>query len=179
MVVASVLVIFIKLADVIFGNKVSFLGATLSIGKPEIIYQGILLFLAYSVWRFYQYFSTDNAYGALRNQYLQHMKGRTSIKIVQLIYKPRKLQGLSGEYFYKELTRVGLFTYSVEAVISGEYDPVKGEVVENKFLANISTAKLEAYRLLAVIVFIFRGRILTDYFVPYLVLAYAVLLQYV
>jgi hypothetical protein len=179
MVVASLLVIFIKLADVTFGNKVSFLGATLSIGKPELIYQGILLFLAYSVWRFYQYFSTDKAYAALRSQYREHMEGRTSVKIVQLICKPTRLQGLSGEYSYKKLTRVGLFTYSVEAAVPGEYDPTNDETLNDRFSANISAIKLEAYRLLSIIVFIFRGRILTDYFVPYLVLAYAVLLQYV
>lgn len=179
MVITSVFVIFIKLADVTFGNKVNFLGATLSIGNPEIIYKGILVFLAYFVWRFYQYFSTDKAYAALCSQYREHMNTRTSIKIVQLICKPRNLQGLTGEYLYNNLVRTSLLSYSVEATVSERYDPAKGSEVDTKLSANIPVVKIEAYRLLSVIVFIFRGRILTDYFVPYLVLAYAVLLQFV
>ncbi|MCW8838973.1 MAG: hypothetical protein OQK11_09760 [Thiovulaceae bacterium] len=178
MVVTSVLVIFIKLADVTFGNSISFLGATLSIGNPEIIYKGILIFLAYFVWRFYQYFSTDKAYEALRNQYRKHMKVHTSVKIVQLICKPKNIPGLVGECLYKDLTKSERFTYSIEVVATEEYNPTTGDMVKEKFQANVPLIKIELYRFLYMIMFAFRGRIITDYFVPYLVLAYAVYIQF-
>ena len=169
LVVTSLLLIFIELADVSFGSEVSFLGATLNIGKPEVLHRGLLVFQTYFLWRFYQYFSTDKAYGALRNQHREYMKRYTTIKIVQLICKPRQLSGLSGEYLYEKLSRKGLFTYSIEAAVS------KGE----EFIAEISAIKLEASRLLARLGFVFRARILTDYFVPYLVVVCAVYLQFV
>lgn len=178
MVVTSVLVIFIKLAGVTFGDKVNFLGATLSIENPEVIYKGILIFLAYFVWRFYQYFSTDNAYAALCSQFHEHMKIRTSLEIVKLICRPRNIQGLSGEYLYKNLKSNSLLSYTVEATVSGGYDAAKGAPVENKFSANISIIRLETHRLMSVMAFVFRGRILTDYFVPYLVLVCALLLLF-
>lgn len=179
LVVTSVLLIFIKLADVSFGNSVNFLGAKLSIGKPEIIHQGILIFLLYFLWRFYQYFSTDKAYRALLNQYREYMKNHTTIKIVQLICKPRSLKGLSGEYLYKNIERKSLFKYTVDASSSESYDPIHGKVIENKFVAEISAISLEISRLVATLGFAFRARILTDYFVPYLLVAYATFLQFV
>lgn len=178
MVVASILVIFIERAGVTFGNKVNFLGASLNIEKSGVIYNGILIFLAYFTWRFYQYFSTDKAYLVLRSQYSEHMKSRMSLKIVQLICKPRKLQMLSGEYLYKDLERSGFFSYKVDAIASERYDPMKGCVVKNNFTATVPLINLEIYRIISVIVFVFRGRIITDYFVPYLILAYAVVLQF-
>ena len=179
LVVTSVLLIFIKLADVSFGNSVNFLGATLSIGKPELIHQGILIFLLYFLWRFYQYFSTDKAYGTLINQYREYMKNHTTTKIVQLICKPKHLKGLSGEYLYKNLERKGLFKYTVDASSSEGYDPTQGKVLENKFVAEISAISLEMSRLVTAIGFTFRARILTDYFVPYMLVAYAIFLQFV
>ena len=169
LLVTSLLLIFTELADVSFGNAVSFLGATLNVGKPERIHQGLLIIQLYFLWRFYQYFSTDKAYGALRNQHREYMKNYTTIKIVKLICKPRQLSGLRGEYSYEKLSRKGLFTYSIEAAES------KGE----EFNAEISAIKLEASRLLARFGFVFRARILTDYFVPYLVVVYATFLQFV
>ena len=179
LIITSVLLIFVKLADVSFGNSVNFLGATLSIGKPQLINQGILLFQLYFLWRFYQYFTTDNAYEALLSQYRNHMTVRSSIKIVQLVCKPRNLASLSGEYLYKNLTRKGLFKYNVEAAISEGYDPIKGVVTENKFIAEISIIELEFSRLRFALGFLFKARILTDYFVPYLLVAYAIFLQLV
>jgi len=179
LVVTSVLLIFIKLADVHFGNRVNFLGATLSIGKPELIHQGILMFLLYFLWRFYQYFSTDKAYGELLNQYREYMKRRTTKIIVKLICKPRQLKSLSGEYLYKNLDRKGLFKYKVEASSSEGFDPTQGKVIENKFVAEISAISLEISRLIALLGFVFRARILTDYFVPYLLVVYAIFLQFV
>lgn len=179
LVVVSTLLIFISLADVSFGDTVKFLGATLSIGKPEIIHQGLIVLLAYFLWRFYQYFTTDNAYNELCSQFKNHMQSTTSIKIVQAICKPRGLNGLTGEYRYGDLKYDGNFTYCIEASETNTYNTNSGAVESNAFQANISVIKLEISRLFAAFSFMFKARILTDYFVPYVLAAYAVYLQFV
>jgi uncharacterized lipoprotein YehR (DUF1307 family) len=102
-----------------------------------------------------------------------------STKIVQAICKPRGITCLQNAYTYKDLKHDSLLTYSIEAVEIKEFDPVLGASVENRFKAEISAINLEIWRLLAVFSFIFRARILTDYFVPYLLVVYATYLQFV
>ncbi|GAB3316409.1 hypothetical protein GCM10027428_19000 [Haliea atlantica] len=170
--VTTILLIFIEAADVGFGDSVSFLGATLSIGNPEFIHHGVLVFQIYFLWRFYQYFSTDNAYGVLISQYKEYIESKTSIAIVRLICKPKDLKGLSGEYKFEDLKSKDFFKYHVDAAIidnKKSYDP---ETI--KFEAEISKIRVLVSRFMAFVTFIFRGRILTDYFVPYLLVVISV-----
>jgi hypothetical protein len=107
------------------------------------------------------------------------MNNRTTIKIVQLICRSTKLKGLSGEYLYKNLKRKGLFKYIVEASSTEFDDTNQNKLVTNEFVAEISAFRLETFRLAATLGFVFRARILTDYFVPYLLVVYAISLQFV
>lgn len=180
LLVTSALLIFIALADVDFGNTIKLLGATLTIGKPETIHQGLLALLFYFLWRFYQYFTTDKAYSELCNQFGNYMQNITVQSIVKAICIPRGLEGLSGVYLYANLKRHGLFTYSIEAAESSKYDPTTGQMVQqDTFTAKLSVVRLELRRLTAALNFVFRARILTDYFVPYVLVIYAVYLQFV
>ena len=179
LIVTSVLLVFISIADVSFGDTVNFLGATLTIGKPEKIHQGLIIFLLYFLWRFYQYFSTDKAYNELCDQFKNNMERATELKIVQAICKPRGSAGLNGKHLYKNLKQEGFFTYCIEAKEPKGYDPVKGKNEETTFLAKISLVDLELSRLFTAFGFIFRARILTDYFAPYLLVLYAIYLQIV
>lgn len=180
LIITSLLLIFIKIADVKFGNQVSFLGATLTIGKPSVILNCIWLFEAYFLWRFYQYFSTDKAYSSLISQFGDYLERYTLIKIVQLICKPRNLKGLVGDgHTYKSLTRKDLFTYTVEATLSIDYLPSDGIEKRQTEIVQISVIKLEFLRLLAVIGFLFKARIITDYFIPYMLVIFALYAHHV
>lgn len=179
LIVTSALLIFVAVADVSYGNTVNFSGVKLTIGKPEAIQQILLILLGYFLWRFYQYFTTDKAYSELCNQFGSHMKLRTTMQIVKAICKPRGLTSLSGEYLYKNLKRDGLLTYSIEAAVSSEYDAVEGKMQQTTFVANIPMVKLELSRLITATGFVFRARLLTDYFVPYIMVIYATYLQFV
>ena len=179
LIVTSALLIFVGLADVEFGNTVTFSGVKLTIGKPEMIHQGLLVLLVYSLWRFYQYFTTDNAYSEHCKQFGSYMSRFTTMEIVKSICKIRGLTSLSGEYLYKNLSRDSFLTYSIDAAKSSDYDPVVGEMKQDTFRAEISVIKLEVSRLMAAAIFAFRVRILTDYFIPYILVIYAVYLQFV
>lgn len=178
LIVTTLLLIFINVADVTFGNTVKFLGASLSIGNPDVIEPTIWVFELYFLWRFYQYFASDQAHGALTRQFKDYMDSHTQLHIVRLICKPRGLKGLSGKYSYECLERLGLFSYRVKAVPSGGDVPATG-ALKDDFTADISAIKLECYRLFDTIGFLFRARILTDYFVPYFLVIFAVYLQLV
>jgi len=127
LIVTSVLLIFISLAGVDFGETLNFLGATLIIGEPEKIHTGLLIFLGYFLWRFYQYFTTDKAYYELCNQFKNHMSRASSLQIVQAICKSKGINSLNGEYTYNNLKREGFFVYRIEAKNSADFDPVLGK----------------------------------------------------
>lgn len=177
LIVTTLLLIFIDVADVAFGNTVSFLGASLSIGKPEVIEPTIWVFELYFLWRFYQYFSSDKAYGSLLRHFKDYMDSHTRLHIVQLICKPRGLKGLSGKYGYENLERIGLLSYRLKVIPAGGREPASG-VVKDDFTAEISVMKLEFYRLLDIAGFLFRARLLTDYFVPYFLVIFAIFLHF-
>ena len=179
LILISGLIIFIELGNVSFGDSVNFLGASLKINRPEIIRPVLNVVLAYYLWRFYQYFVSDNAYSHLCRQFKEYLENHTRGKIVALICRPRDLKSLAGEYKYENLEKVSLRTYSIRAVSNIEYDPKTGDAHEIAFKADISRISIQLTRLGCLASFIFRGRILTDYFVPYLLTGYAILIQIV
>ena len=179
LVITTIFIIFIKLANVSFGENLTFFGASLYIGKPELIYDALLIFQGYFLWRFYQYFTTDQAYRALVKQFQTHMENSTRSKLVELICEPRGLKSLSGgDYQYSNLTQKDFFTYSINASSFQRYNIATEETESDEFVAEISSIKLEAYRLAYFIGYICKARILTDYFVPYVLVAYSVFLQF-
>lgn len=178
LVVTSLLLIFVGLGEVEFGEVVSFLGATLQINNPEIIVNGLLAFNAYFLWRFYQYFSTDKAYSVLLSQYREYMDRYTSLKIVKMACKALSVQSLIGGYSYQNLKRVKGFEYTLHVTESQEYDSASGTNVENTVPVKISLISVEVHRLFSRIGFIFRSRLLTDYFVPYILVVFSVFVQF-
>ncbi len=106
------------------------------------------------------------------------MDSHTQLHIVKLICKPRGLKGLSGEYGYENLERIGLLSYRIKVIPAGGREPATG-AVKDEFTTDISATKLEFYRLLDIAGFLFRARVLTDYFVPYFLVIFAIYLHLV
>lgn len=171
------LIIFIELADVTFGNSITLLGAVLNIGNPEVIRYLLNISLAYYLWRYYQYFSSDRAFYAITSQFKNNLKHASSIQIARIICKDLGVNGLNGEYLYENLKKNGLFKYTIEAVISTAYDPAKDSNSETKVDVDLSLFHIQLSRISAVTAFLFRGRILTDFLVPYLLAVLALVLE--
>lgn len=158
-------------ANVAFGTDVKIFGASASIGNPDFILQFLLLVQAYFLWRFYQYFYADGAYSELRNQYRQTLTNRLDSSTLQQIFKelPDGRRSLSGSYSYGGLDSHDSKYFQVQVEI-----PKAGGNFENeKFSVKIPKAPIERQRIPAMIGFSFRGRILTDFFLPYLLVGYS------
>lgn len=173
LILVSVLLIFIAHADVAIDKQVTFLGVSLTIGSPEVIKTFLLIFEAYFLWRFYQYFVTDKAFFHLQSQYRQLRDRTLTLAIVKAVCKPRNISGLTGEYKYEDLKRKSLFYYSVHAAHEFPSRDPSGTFVRESFEAVIPVLRVELARVSLLVSFLFRGRILTDYYVPYLLSLYA------
>ena len=173
LLLVTMLLIFMEHGNVAFGTDVKIFGASALIGNPDFILQFLFLVQAYFLWRFYQYFYADDAYIELRNQYRQTLTNKLDSSTLQQIFKelPDGQRSLAGSYSYGGLESHDSNYFQVEVEI-----PKTGGNFENEKLSlKVSKAPIERQRISAMIGFSFRGRILTDFFLPYLLVGYSTL----
>lgn len=177
LLLVTVLVIFMEHGNVAFGTDVKIFGASATIGNPDFILQFLFLVQAYFLWRFYQYFNADDAYSELRNQYGETLTNKLDSSTLQQIFKelPDGQRSLSGSYSYGGLESHDSNYFQVEVEI-----PKAGGNFENeKFSLKVPKAPIERQRIPTLIGFLFRGRILTDFFLPYLLVGYSTIVYLV
>lgn len=166
----TVLLIFMEHGRVTFGTNVNIFGASASIGNPDFILQFLLLIQAYFLWRFYQYFNSDDAYSELKNQYRHNLMKKLDTSTLQQIFKglPENQKSIGGNYSYSRLVNYDSNYFQVDVEIPRSVDS------ENERLSvKIPKAPIEIQRFPAMIGFVFRGRILTDFFLPYVLVGYS------
>jgi hypothetical protein len=101
--VTAIILIMIRHAQVTFGESIQLQGISLKIGNPEELHILMYVGLVYSVWRFYQYFSTDKAYGYVKSQYRELREGILNRAVVKEIFRAYPIiKSLIGEYKYKK-----------------------------------------------------------------------------
>jgi hypothetical protein len=161
----TLLIVFIQLAGVEFGEQVKFMGTTFIITNPSFIGQFILISQAYFLWRFYQYFYHDSVAPTLKSQYRSQLKSKQDQKVMSQIFNklPEGIKTISGSYTYDELKKLN--------VNSGVYDvevssPREEDFESDKHLVEVSRKLVEKKKLPVVCGFAFRGKIITDFYLP-------------
>jgi hypothetical protein len=176
LIIITLILIFINHAGLEFGDELKLFGASATISNPDFILISLLLSQAYLVWRFYQYFHHDKAYGAIRRQYKATLYDYFQPKILKEIFRrlPRQNSTVAGNPSYSDLksVRLNLYEISVEVLqVNGDGSPDTHRVFIPKHL-------IELYRLTTPIKFLFRGKILTDFYLPFILVAYSTTIQF-
>lgn len=168
----TIILIMIHHGGVSFGSDLRLFGTSVHIEKPDIIFTFLRLAQAYFVLRFYQYFHTDKAFGELINQYRHTRNRRFDILLIDYI-KAQIPSGrkLKGHYSYNQLLanrpENGFYTITVE------YPCSKGVVNQSKCI-DIPVKLFSLNRKIRLTTgFIFRARILTDFFLPFGLVMYS------
>lgn len=178
LMVVSIILIFIHHADVSFGTELKLHGATLSVGKPDVIFSMLLLSLAYFLWRFYKYFYHDKAYAHLKGQYRNTVSEVQNREVSRQIFKqlPSGANSYSGDHRYdqiKKLDRTGGYYELAVDIPTGREDEQLNHVVE------IHEKPILRKQYEAVAGFAFRGKILSDFYVPFALAIYAAVISIV
>ena len=169
LLLVTMLLVFMRHGQVAFGTEVKIFGASASIGNPDFILQLLFVVQAYFLWRFYQYFNADGAFSELKNQFRSTLTNRLDSSTVQQILKhlPEGKSGLEGSYYYSKLESLDSKYFQVEAKVPN------GNFEQETFSVKIPKGPIERQRIRVFIGFLFRGRILTDFFLPYLLVGYS------
>ena len=163
-------------ADITIGKEIQLQSLSLNVGDPEKLRLFLYVALVYFVWRFYLYFSSDKAYGYVKNQYQELRDGILNRAVVKEIFRAHpKIDSLTGSYEYSKLQSNGTWYYKINA----EASRTKEDHPSGKFDVRNLKLRIEFPRLIALWVFLLRGRILTDYYLPFLLALYALALYFV
>jgi len=175
LLLVTMLLIFMQHGQVEFGSDVKILGASASIGNPDFLLHFLFIVQTYFLWRFYQYFNADSAYSELRNQYRYTLTDRLDSSTLQQIFKhlPEGKSTLSGSYSYTKLESLDSSYFQVEVEVPNT------DFQNEKFSVRVPKSPIERQRISVLIGFLFRGRILSDFFLPYLLVGYSTLVYLV
>ena len=154
--------VFVHLADVEFGNEINFLGSVLHIGNPGAIPLFLGLFQAYFLWRFYQYFHTDKAYGALRTQLRSEISAAREKKYTAMLMDriPEKSIHSGSSLGNAKPNEQGLYIAKVKVPLNGTSQTETRKI-------EVPARPITMQRVYVSLLYIFRGKILSDYFLPY------------
>lgn len=175
LLLVTMLLIFMQHGQVEFGTDVKIFGASASIGNPDFLLQFLFIIQAYFLWRFYQYFNADAAYSELRNQYRHTLTNRLDSSTLRQIFKhlPEGRSTLSGSYSYSKLESLGSTYFQVVVEVPS------ADFQTETFSIRVPKAPIERQRIQTLIGFLFRGRILSDFFLPYLLVGYSACVYFV
>lgn len=168
----SIVLIFIHHGEVSFGTSAKLFGASLSVGNPDVIFSMLLLSLAYFLWRFYKYFYHDQAHSHLKNQYNATLSVLQDREISKQIQKqlPAGVSSYSGSTGYSQIQRFdnncGFYEIPV-GIPSGDNYEHHDELME------IHEKPIKRKKYQALSSFAFRGKILSDFYIPILLALYA------
>lgn len=179
LIVTSVIIIFIHYADVKFGSEQKLQGFSITLGNVDAINLFLNVALIYFLWRFYQYFSADKAFSMLRGQFTNTLTERLDRKVTEKIFEARpEIKSLGGDFSYRHLKKISNKEYLITPttyVPKEGYSGVNEEVPLEVILPKNS---IEFTRLPAVVAFAFRGKILTDFYIPYVFTLCALIIQF-
>ncbi|MGF1756686.1 hypothetical protein L4D76_01805 [Photobacterium sagamiensis] len=171
-------IILIHLGGVTFGEELKLFGASVRVKNPDVLFDLILIAQAYFVWRFYQYFHTDGAYSALRSQYQKAVSLRLDRILTNYIFKslPKGVTLISGTYTYTNVARTTVINGCYE--VNVEFPTNRGQEQSYKLIkAPQSIFKWQSIPIQ--LSFLFRGRILTDFYLPFSLVIYSLALNFV
>jgi len=175
----SLIMIFIEYGKVEFDSqlKIEYFSAT--IHNQNVISTFLMISLVYFLWRYYQYFASDQAHTIMKEQFrgaLNSAMNEALIRKVASVYPSLKKE-INLDTSYNNLTSKD-FKYTLMFHASGSFDPAEGNFsVPTNITFNIF--KIEWLRIPITIKFLFKKKIITDYYTPYFVFAYALYVKYI
>ncbi len=170
----SILLIVIHHAEIELGEVITFQGLTLNIGNPSAITLLLQFSLAYFLWRFYQYFNSDKAYSNMLQQYRDSRNSYLNRAVHKSLFKRESIKTYRGSIEYNELNKADKKLYILTAERRNE-----DENDFEKITVKIPSKEIEPARIKHILSFLFRGKILTDFYVPFLLASYAAYVQIV
>jgi len=177
LMVITLIIILTYHGGVSFSNELKLFGTSLKVKNPDVILSFIYVAQAYFVWRFYQYFHLEKTFTALRNQYSKELGLKFDSILQAHIFKslPKGISTFMGSYSYSDLSRTDVRGKCYE--VNVEYPT--GEV--DKHLFELISVPKKIFRFKSVPIkfaFVFRGKILTDFYLPFVLVLYSIPLHF-
>jgi len=172
LLLTSVVLIAFSHGQVEFGSEFKLLGTTLKVTNPGFIFPSLVILLLYFSYRFYQYFHVDKAYYVARSQYKELLTSKMHFIINQFIAKnlPEDVNNHSYDVDYHKLVRTkkvdGKYLMSVPCHRTSSFPAQEVEM-----LLPASLFKFKKYPVM--FNFLIKKKIVTDYYLPYLLGLYA------
>ena len=178
LMLTTIALILIFHAGVVFGKELKLLGASVTITNPEMLLNFLIIGHLYFAWRFYQYFYIDSAYSALRNQYKRALSGKLDQILIAHIFKslPKGVKSISDGFTYEQVSRTDNSNNCYEVKVN--YPTGR----EDEHLSEMVTIPTKIFRFKSIPIatkFLFRGKILTDFYLPFILAAYSLIINVV
>jgi hypothetical protein len=179
LLVTSIVLILIHYGGVTFGETLKLLGASVSIKKPEVIIDFLLIAQVYFGWRFYQYFYADKAYSAIRSQYRNAKEQKMDTLLMNKIFTllPKGVSTINGSFSYSQVSKLDSSGGVYEVEVRYPTGPTSSDTGSEMVEIPISTFRFKSIPVLCR--FIFRGKILSDYYLPFLLAIYGFVVNFV
>lgn len=170
MMLSSIALILIFHAGMTFNSELKLFGASVSILKPNTLVTFLIIIHLYFIWRFYQYFHTDKAVSSLLFQYKTNLNAALDMIVKENIFKslPKGTQSIHGDYTYRDIAKAGKSDGCYTVIVNF---PVDGYQSSSQAV-DIPTNKFRFKSLPVLAKFAFRGKVVTDYYLPFLLALY-------
>lgn len=172
LIISTIALILTSHAGMEFGKDLRLFGASVLITNPSMLISFLLLTHVYFSWRFYQYFHVDNAYSALKGQYKKALNNKLDNTLMAYIFAslPRGVTSISGGFNYSDVSR----TDNSGGCYDVKVDYPTGR--DGEYSSELVSVPVEIFRFKSIpiaVKFLFRGKILTDYYLPFILAIYA------
>lgn len=171
-------IIFIIHGNVVISNDLKMLGIGVIVNNPFVILFFINLVQVYFAWRYYQYFVSDKANIELKRQYSKAVNDKFDYTILQYLGSkiPKGADTIHDSYKYDSISKTdstgGCYEVEVKYGKSGTRHS-ESEMVEIPL-------KLFRFKKIPIIFdFLLRRKIVTDFYFPFLLVAYSIMIRIV
>lgn len=176
LMLTTITLILIFHTGMAFGQKLTLFGASITISNPEMLLNFLLIGHVYFAWRFYQYFYMDGAYIALKNQFSKELSDKLDRILMNYIIKslPKGLTTINGGFTYEQVSRTGVSDNCYEVRVDF---PQISHRENSSELVKVPTKIFRYKRFYIGVKFLFRGKILSDFYLPFLLAIYAIVIN--
>lgn len=177
LLLTSVALMLTSHAGVTFGDNLKLLGASVKLTNPEVIFTFLMVSHIYFAWRYYQYFHVDQAHIALRSQYRNLLDKKLDQILMGYLFRslPKGVTSITGSYSYSQISKTrenhGFYEVKVDFP-SGQDSESSSKIVA------VPTKIFKLRGIPVALKFMFRGKILTDYYLPFSLALYALVINF-
>ncbi|MDZ7686934.1 MAG: hypothetical protein U5O39_19925 [Gammaproteobacteria bacterium] len=170
LILVTTSLVFVHVAGVEFGSEFRFLGSVVQVGNPGAIPLFLVLFQGYFLWRFYQYFHTDHAYNALKQQLRRDIgtaQDKVFLRLLMAQIPERSIHGGADSLRGATLNDSGKYVAKVKVPIN-ETSQTETRKLE------VPSFPIKMQAVYVSLLYLFRGKILSDFYLPYLWVVFSI-----